>query len=117
MLGKGAFITTHMAITKISLGLWKNLVYKIKERFYGWRKCQNLVQSKEFEGVVWRKKLLCTIEVASVMNWTYGGSILVTFGVPKSAQSAPDSPDSQIAQIAESAQKGPECLKAINSAQ
>ena len=71
MLGKGAFITTHMAIMKISLGLWKKLVYKIKERFYGWSKCQNLVQSNCWQKFLW------TIEVASVMNWTDGGSILV----------------------------------------
>ena len=69
-----------MAIFKIFFGLWKKLLYKIKDRFYGWSKCQNLVQTVEVEVEVeltGGKKFLWTIEVASAMIWTYGGLISV----------------------------------------
>ena len=102
MLGKGAFITTHMAIMKISLGLWKKLVYKIKERFYGWSKCQNLVQSN-----CWRN---CLAEKIIMNNWSCLSHELNIWSIDL-AQSV------QIAQIAKSAQKCPKCPKVPKSAQ
>ena len=71
------------------------------------------------EGVVWRKKSLWTIEVASVMNWTYGALILPRVSrlprlqrVPKSAQSAQKCP-----KVLNNAQKVPRLPRLPESAQ
>ena len=51
-----------MAIIKIIFGLWKKLLYKIKDIFYGWSKCQSLVQTVEVEvELTGGKKFLWTI--------------------------------------------------------